>query len=258
MQKNINDLLELYTATKKQTGLAKIDTHKVSVPNLVANMYSPGASYQYILNFHDFNFDFVSPSVKEILGVDIQNFKLTDLVGRIHPDDMPYFLKMEELVLHFIYKVIPPLEIPFYKVSYQYRIKTKSGDYKLFLQQITTLSIDEKGQLHRVFGNHSNINHITKVNNQCLTLLGMEGRPDYYNIRSKTDFTKKQSKEKQYTEREIQILHLLSEGKTSKEIAEQLFISYDTVRTHRQNILLKSASKNMAQTISQAIRNGLI
>ena len=43
-----------------------------------------------------------------------------------------------------------------------------------------------------------------------------------------------------------------------KEIAEKLFISYDTVRTHRQNIIAKSASKNILQIISQAIREGLI
>ncbi len=258
MQKDINDLLQLYTDTKKETHLTKIDKNKVCIPKLVANMYSPGVSYQFVLNFHTFQLDFVSPSVKEILGVNPETFQLRNMFAHIHPEDKQHVLDMETLVNHFFYKMISPLEIPFYKISYQYRLKIKPGNYELFLQQATTLSLDQKGQVYRAFGNHSNINHITKINDQCLTLLGMEGRPSYYNIRSTSDFSKKEHHQKQYTDREIQILHLLSEGKTSKEIAEELFISYETVRTHRQNILIKSSSKNMTQTITQAIREGLI
>ena len=258
MPKNINDLLELYTATKERDGIIKIDKNKVSIPKMISNMYSPGDSYQYIFNFHTYNLEFVNSSVNEILGENPETFQLKNIFERVHPDEKQHFLNMEILAIHFLYKILPPLEIPFYKVSYQYRLKTKSGHYKLFLQQVIALSLDEKGQLHRVFGNHSNINHITKTNNRCLTLLGLEGRPSYYNIRSKSDFTKKEFHQKQYTEREIEILHLLSEGKSSKEIAEKLLISHDTVRTHRQNILLKSCSKNMNQAITQAIREGLI
>jgi DNA-binding CsgD family transcriptional regulator len=42
-----------------------------------------------------------------------------------------------------------------------------------------------------------------------------------------------------FTKQEIQILHLISEGHQSAEIAETLFISRQTLKTHRRNIIRK-------------------
>jgi DNA-binding NarL/FixJ family response regulator len=53
------------------------------------------------------------------------------------------------------------------------------------------------------------------------------------------------------TERETQILELLSEGKRYKEIANSLFISMDTVRTHIRNIYLKLEVSNKTQAINK-------
>jgi DNA-binding NarL/FixJ family response regulator len=51
------------------------------------------------------------------------------------------------------------------------------------------------------------------------------------------------------TDREIEIIQLLIQGKTSKEISEILFISKNTVDTHRRNILEKSNLKNTPELI---------
>ena len=61
-----------------------------------------------------------------------------------------------------------------------------------------------------------------------------------------------------YTKREIDILKLLSDGKTNAEIAEKLFISPLTVKKHRNNILKKTDCKNTSQLIKQSILQGLI
>ena len=50
--------------------------------------------------------------------------------------------------------------------------------------------------------------------------------------------------------REIEILGLIMNGLTNQEIAEKLFISYETVRSHRKNILEKTAAKNTAALIN--------
>jgi DNA-binding CsgD family transcriptional regulator len=51
------------------------------------------------------------------------------------------------------------------------------------------------------------------------------------------------------TVREIEIIGLIMQGYTNQEIADKLFISYETVRTHRKNILLKTGAKNTATLI---------
>jgi DNA-binding NarL/FixJ family response regulator len=60
------------------------------------------------------------------------------------------------------------------------------------------------------------------------------------------------------SERELEIIRLLSEGLTSQEIADRLFISMRTVETHRKNILDKLELRNVAGLIRYAFEHRLI
>ncbi|MWB96846.1 response regulator [Flavobacterium sp. GA093] len=55
--------------------------------------------------------------------------------------------------------------------------------------------------------------------------------------------------------REIEILQLICYQKTTTEIAEQLFLSPRTVEGHRNNLLLKTESRNIAGLVVYAIQN---
>jgi len=48
------------------------------------------------------------------------------------------------------------------------------------------------------------------------------------------------------SKREKEVLRLMFDGLTNKEIADKLFISFETVKSHRKNILQKTGSKNTA------------
>ena len=60
------------------------------------------------------------------------------------------------------------------------------------------------------------------------------------------------------SEREKEIISLLSEGLSFKEIANKLFISPRTVENHKNNILLKLKLKNSIELIRYAIKNKII
>lgn len=60
------------------------------------------------------------------------------------------------------------------------------------------------------------------------------------------------------TEREMEILQLIVEEKTTKEIAETLFLSEKTIETHRGNIMLKLEARNIAGMVRKAIMLGLV
>ena len=62
----------------------------------------------------------------------------------------------------------------------------------------------------------------------------------------------------QLSKREIEVIKLLSEGFTSKEIAEKMFISELTIQTHRKNILSKLNVKNTNQLIKWAIQEKIV
>jgi DNA-binding NarL/FixJ family response regulator len=60
------------------------------------------------------------------------------------------------------------------------------------------------------------------------------------------------------TPRELEVLKLIAEAHTSKEIADALFISIKTVDRHRQNILEKLGMRDRVELTRYAIRRGLI
>ena len=60
------------------------------------------------------------------------------------------------------------------------------------------------------------------------------------------------------TGRELEILTLIGEGQTSREIAENLYISENTVRNHVRNILDKLGMKSRFEAVNWAYREGLI
>jgi DNA-binding NarL/FixJ family response regulator len=60
------------------------------------------------------------------------------------------------------------------------------------------------------------------------------------------------------TEREVEILTLIADGFSNKEIGSQLFISHRTVDTHRTNMMKKLDVNNIAGLIRCAIKNGII
>lgn len=59
------------------------------------------------------------------------------------------------------------------------------------------------------------------------------------------------------TQREKEILQLLAEGKSTKEISDILFLSYLTVQTHRRNLLNKFEVRNLVELLKFAKENGL-
>ena len=60
------------------------------------------------------------------------------------------------------------------------------------------------------------------------------------------------------SEREAQIIKLVAEGFTNKEIADKLFLSAHTVTTHRKNIMAKLGVNNTAGLMMYAIKNNII
>jgi DNA-binding NarL/FixJ family response regulator len=60
------------------------------------------------------------------------------------------------------------------------------------------------------------------------------------------------------TPRELEVLKLIAEANTSKQIAEALVISVKTVERHRQNILEKLGLRDRVELTRYAIRRGLI
>jgi DNA-binding NarL/FixJ family response regulator len=60
------------------------------------------------------------------------------------------------------------------------------------------------------------------------------------------------------TMRERQILQLLAEGNTNKDVAQRLSLSLHTVETHRWRIMEKLNLHNTAELVLSAVRRGMV
>jgi len=60
------------------------------------------------------------------------------------------------------------------------------------------------------------------------------------------------------TDRERQVLHLLAEGRSNKEVAALLDVGLSTVETHRGNLMQKLSLHSTAEIVLYAVRKGLI
>ena len=60
------------------------------------------------------------------------------------------------------------------------------------------------------------------------------------------------------SQRELDVLHLLAKGLSNEEIAGQLFVSQNTVKTHLSNLYFKLDVKRRTQAVEKARLMGLL
>ena len=91
--------------------------------------------------------------------------------------------------------------------------------------------------------------------NEAITAMVFE---DFYKKASGQQALGTIARNSDLTRRELEILGLIANGKSNKELAETLFISIRTVETHKSKILRKLGLRNTAELITYSVKNGLV
>ncbi|MFC2010199.1 response regulator [Chloroflexota bacterium] len=81
---------------------------------------------------------------------------------------------------------------------------------------------------------------------------------DFKDLRGEREKEKPRQENAEISSREVEVLELVAEGATNKEIGDALFISENTVKTHLQNIMEKLHLANRSQAAAYAVQKGLI
>ena len=224
---------------------------------LITSIFSPGPYYYYIVDFFDMGINQVSSSIKSILGLNPETATFYDIIDKIHPEDLPFVSQAEEMALNHIYSVLGKEKILKYKMCYNFRFRIADGSYQLFNHQALVLSVDEEGRFGKSLNIHTNINHITTVNNYNIHLIGIEDQTDIIKLELNNE-KKSVSVPAFFSKRESEVINLMSLGFNNSEIAENLYISMHTVKNHRKNALKKASSKSSSELIAKCINEGLL
>lgn len=237
---------------------AKNVKHEINEFNrLITSIFSPGAHYYYVVDFFDRELKQVSSSIKSILGLNPETVTFDDIINSIHPEDLTFVSQAEEKAINYFYTVLGKEKVLKYKVCYNFRSRIADGSYQLFHHQAIVLSIDEEGRFGKSLNIHTNINHITTVNNYSIHFIGIADETDSIQLELNKE-KKSATVSTFFTKRESEVINLMSLGFKSAEIAKKLFISEHTVKNHRKNALKKAGSKSSSELIAKCINEGLL
>jgi len=247
-----------------QYELDLIDTEQLNIffknyGNLIATG-SLLAPTTYILDYTSKKYVAMDNNVEELTGYPTQNFldggldfllKITDRADLAICTDQIFKYNLSFL------NNLPTHEHGQYLFSHNYRVNSNNNG-KIMLYQQNNLIVSPKSGLPAYsIGLISDIGHL-KTDNSILHQIGRMG-PNKNFSKDKIIYSKTYYPETQLlSKRESQVVKLLAEGMSSRQIAETLFISESTVTIHRKNMLEKSNCKNVAQLIAFSARNHII
>lgn len=221
----------------------------------LSDVLAVGAYYHYVIHIADYSLSQVSDSIKRIHGLASVPTTIKEIIDQIHQDDLDFVLQAEEATLVKMQEIGLEHQLHL-KSSYCFRMRVADGSYHMFHHQAIHLAKEGPRHLAAALNIHTDIQHITKTNNKIVLVSGIGTRDDYCQI--DLSLNEPTPDIPRFSKREMEIVALVSQGNTSPQIADKLFISPDTVRTHRRNLLRKTETKSVGEFVRRCIEWGLV
>jgi len=224
---------------------------------LVRGLFTIGNYFVMVGNIKSMKIEFLGGNCKEISGyteVEINKRQAEFLMSFAVPDDLHFNLEVVKIAIQYLQNR-PENERDRIYVIYFYKARKKNGETMTIQHQSIPILFDAQ-KIPYVFTNIiTDISHLGLANIPQSTLINRANGDIFHINPNSLKLIKHQD---DFSMREKEIIRLLTKGLTSKQIANQINISYETARTHRKNILKKSGLNNTAQLIGYAFTQGLI
>ena len=208
---------------------------------------------QFIYIHHIKTGKFYHKGFEQCLGYVFEELTADFFVRNIHVDDRVTYFNVSKALLSFVTANAPDL-IPFESNFHiNYRIKNSENVYLPILRQSSVMILNEKHEIEAYLSLCTDMSTIIDSIRIKWHMFGPKSEkfPQflYQYANKKTGI---------FSERELEILQLLIEGFSSTEIGEKLFISLNTVNTHRKSLMKKAEVKKTIELISFAKEKGYI
>lgn len=189
--------------------------------------------------------------MEELLGYSEEEFTVELLQNYFHPDQFEAMQRIIKAVVNFGINQNSKQDHNAWMLI-TYKARKKEGVYIPLLMQTTIYEKNTKGRMLSSFSILSDLTGIINAEKVEWKFRGHkkdEERFSKFIYEAYSNF---------FTNREMDLLKHLQDGNSSQQIAETLFISKNTVDTHRRNMLEKANSANTIELISFARRNGIL
>jgi DNA-binding CsgD family transcriptional regulator len=214
----------------------------------------------FIYNYVEGYYEYFSDNIKSELGHDPQGFIGKEgvlAVFNILPDDHArMFPEIMKEILIYISQNSSSETGATYRFTNCIKMKDIYDKYQWFLLDTHVIQTDTNGFPVRTFISATNINSFKKDELMYYNVLKKDESGIYKVVHQGCYNERKE--EFELTDRELEIIRYIGEGYTNEKIAESLFISLNTVKTHRKNILKKTNCKGTAELTKLAFVRGLV
>jgi len=205
----------------------------------------------YIGDLVLFKIIYTSKRSLDMLGIEPSNLTTMNFFQSLHPDELERHALGRTLLVKLGHRLY--CEEKGYRIlSSNYLMKNAEGKYSNFLMQFYIYYSTLPYKSVFAIKVQTNIDWFKKRNHGHHYYLGESLSnfrcPDQELLMIGNAFTK----------REFEIIILLERGHSSEQIAEELFLSPNTVNTHRRNILRKSGKVNMTELLHELKEQGLL
>ncbi len=184
-----------------------------------------------------------SSNIKDLLGIDDKIINLKSFITLIDSQDQEKFINSYKEIFNAIKQSFLSLK-PFDCMnSIEFYMKNSKRETLNLLQQTCVYDIDKNNKSIVLLSIFTDITSINSLHHETSSIHKSQLSQNGFNL---------------FTKRELEILNLLSTGKNSHEIADDLNISKHTVDTHRRKMLTKSQLANTAELIAYTFSNNIV
>ncbi|SDL00413.1 PAS domain S-box-containing protein [Catalinimonas alkaloidigena] len=209
----------------------------------------------WVLQVETGTFAFLSRNVESILGYSHEQFReggASFAWQLVHPQDVQPLLALKARIATVL-GTVPSHQQAAYRFQYDYRLRKADGTYVRLLEQNSVLAINGDGNITHQLGVCTDITHWKPKKSLTATVRSHEhGCHKVFSAQDEMDALEKLSR------REKEILTLIAEGYSSKQIADRLSISFHTVSKHRQHLFEKTQSRTMGELVRYAVAHEII
>lgn len=249
-QKHLSELWESYP---RHLTNEYIPSKAYPIGKHLAEILALGPFYYYRIHTSDYSIQHFSNTILSTHGIRELPKTLQQIIDLIHPEDIDFVIAAEKAIMQKMKEIGLQHQLRF-KASYCFRMRIADGSYHLFHHQTVHLAKDNDERVTSVLHIHTDIQHITHVNNKVIQLKGIGKRSDCCQI----DLSEKNLYMPMLSKREREVLILLAKGLSSSQIGEKLFISEETVRVHRKRLLKKTETTNSSNLIKKMYGTELV
>ncbi|CAH0205997.1 LuxR C-terminal-related transcriptional regulator [Chryseobacterium sp. Bi04] len=262
MEKNINPMDEkqfndYFNKKDGQLPANYFDFFKDSIES--AKKFSVGPFFWFIVNGTNMEIERTSENIEQFTPFSKEEWMGSStefFINLFHPQDREYvmaaFVFSANVRLQFLREGKTDVGFNHYG-----RMITRNGDYRWILLQ-SPFQIIHNYEIKASIVVIYDLSHFIIQNLPLLSIIDFSDNEVQYFKHVDQQLHPIDTEKPNITNREKDILKLMAQGLNSPEIAEKLFISYNTVENHKSNLRKKTNTKTSAELIAYTMNHSLL